>query len=40
MPRFKTKEELEAVEGAFKDVKARSYVLYYVFKKAFGMMTE
>lgn len=40
LPRFKTAKELEAIEGVFKDVKTRSYVLYYVFKKAFGMITE
>ncbi len=40
LPRLRTKEELEAFEKAFEDIKKRSYVLYYVFKKAFGMITE
>lgn len=40
LPRFKTKDELEAVEGTFKEAKGKAYTLYYVFKKAFGMITE
>ena len=40
IPTLKSVEDMEKLEGAFNDAKGRSYALYYVFKKSFGMITE
>lgn len=40
MPKFKSVEDMEKLEGAFNDAKTRSYLAYNIFKKAFGMFTE